>query len=102
MTSPLIRIHLVPAPLMTLAIQIDAASAVPVHRQIYEAWRRGILMGRFAAGGRGPSPRGVGGALAGSPSTGSQAHDQLVSEGYFEAGCGPGNAFWSGIARAPP
>jgi GntR family transcriptional regulator/MocR family aminotransferase len=70
---------------MTLAIQIDAASAVPVHRQIYEAWRRGILMGRFVAGGRVPSTRELAGTLAISRSTVSQAYDQLVSEGYLEA-----------------
>jgi GntR family transcriptional regulator / MocR family aminotransferase len=75
---------------MTLAIQIDAASAVPVHRQIYEAWRRGILMGRFVAGGRVPSTRELAGTLAISRSTVSQAYDQLVSEGYLEAVRGSG------------
>src|ERR1700719_2826382 len=90
MTSPLIRVHLVPVPLMTPAIQIDAASAVPVHRQIYEAWRRGILMGRFVAGGRVPSTRDLAGTLAVSRSTVSQAYDQLVSEGYLEAVRGSG------------
>src|SRR5450631_3178339 len=75
---------------MTPVIQIDTASAVPVHRQIYEAWRRGILLGRYAAGGRVPSTRELAGTLALSRSTVSQAYDQLVSEGYLEAVRGSG------------
>ena len=75
---------------MPLVIQIDTASAIHVHRQIYDAWRRGILTGRFVAGDRVPSTRELAGTLGVSRSTVSQAYDQLVSEGYLETARGSG------------
>ena len=38
-------------------IVVDRRQAAPLHRQIYEQWRTGILTGRFAAGDRMPSTR---------------------------------------------
>ena len=75
---------------MALAISIEPASPIAIHRQIYEAWRRGILSGRFAAGDRLPSTRELAVTLAVSRSTVSQAYEQLISEGYLQAARGSG------------
>jgi len=75
---------------MALAINIEPASPIAIHRQIYEAWRRGILSGRFAAGDRLPSTRELAVTLAVSRSTVSQAYEQLISEGYLQAARGSG------------
>jgi GntR family transcriptional regulator/MocR family aminotransferase len=75
---------------MVLAISIEPASAIAIHRQIYEAWQRGILSGRFAAGDRLPSTRELAVTLAVSRSTVTQAYEQLISEGYLQAARGSG------------
>jgi GntR family transcriptional regulator/MocR family aminotransferase len=75
---------------MALAISIEPASSIPIHRQIYEAWQRGILNGRFAAGDRVPSTRELAVTLAVSRSTVTQAYEQLISEGYLQATRGSG------------
>ncbi len=75
---------------MTLAISIEASADVPIHRQIYEGWQRGILSGRFAAGGRLPSTRELALTLAVSRSTVTQAYEQLIAEGYLQAIRGSG------------
>ena len=75
---------------MRAAIAIDTQSSVPLHRQIYEAWRRGILAGRFRQGDRVPSTRELAEALRVSRSTVTQAYDQLFAEGYLEALHGSG------------
>jgi len=75
---------------MALAISIEPASPIAIHRQIYEAWQRGILSGRFAAGDRLPSTRELAVTLAVSRSTVTQAYEQLISEGYLQATRGSG------------
>src|SRR5689334_8148765 len=75
---------------MPLAIVIDPRSAVPLHRQIYDAWRSGILSGRFRRGERAPSTRELAQALAVSRSTVTQAYEQLIAEGYLQATHGAG------------
>jgi len=75
---------------MRAAIAIDTDSAVPIHRQIYEAWRRGILAGRFRQGDRVPSSRELAAALKISRSTVTQAYDQLFAEGYLQTAHGSG------------
>lgn len=75
---------------MALAISIDPVSPIAIHRQIYEAWQRGILSGRFAAGDRLPSTRELAVTLAVSRSTVTQAYEQLISEGYLQAARGSG------------
>jgi GntR family transcriptional regulator / MocR family aminotransferase len=75
---------------MRAAISIDNASSVPMHRQIYEAWRRGILSGRFRQGDRVPSSRELAQALQVSRSTVTQAYEQLFAEGYLETAHGSG------------
>lgn len=75
---------------MTLAISIDSGAGIPVHRQIYEAWQRAILSGRFTAGGRLPSTRELAAVLAVSRNTVTQAYEQLAAEGYLQAARGSG------------
>ena len=81
MTSPLVR----PPP-----IAIDRRSQVPLHRQIYDAWRRGILSGRFGPGDRLPSTRELSAALQVSRATVTAAYDQLAAEGYVDPRRGSG------------
>lgn len=75
---------------MRAAIAIDTTSTMPLHRQIYEAWRRGILAGRFRQGDRVPSSRELAQALRVSRSTVTQAYEQLFAEGYLQTLRGSG------------
>lgn len=67
-----------------------AGIRVPVHRQIYESWRRAILSGRPGPGDRLPSSRELAATLAVSRSTVTQAYEQLIAEGYLQALHGAG------------
>ena len=75
---------------MRAVINIDSAASTPIRRQIYNAWRRGILAGRFARGERVPSTRELADALSVSRSTVTQAYEQLVAEGYLQSNHGSG------------
>jgi GntR family transcriptional regulator / MocR family aminotransferase len=75
---------------MRTPIVVDRRLAVPLHRQIYDAWRAGILDGRFARGDRMPSTRELAGALRVSRATVAAAYDQLIAEGYLESQHGSG------------
>lgn len=75
---------------MRVAMVLERASAVPLHRQIYDQWRAGILTGRFARGQRVPSTRELAAALNVSRSTVTESYEQLVAEGYLEASQGSG------------
>jgi len=75
---------------MRTAILLDRATAAPLHRQIYDQWRRGILTGRFRRAERVPSTRELCAALEVSRSTVTQAYDQLIAEGYLETSQGSG------------
>jgi GntR family transcriptional regulator/MocR family aminotransferase len=86
---------------MRAVIALDVASTIPVHRQIYEAWRRDILAGRFRKGDRVPSSRELAAALRIARSTVTQAYDQLFAEGYLETAHGSGT-FVSGELHEPP
>lgn len=75
---------------MRAAIAVDTRSPTPVHRQIYDAWRNGILAGRFRRGSRVPSTRELAEAIGVARSTVTQAYEQLVAEGYLQATLGSG------------
>lgn len=75
---------------MRALLPIDPASPVPRHRQIYEAWRQGVLQGRFRSGERVPSTRELAASLGVARSTVSQAYEQLIAEGYLVATRGAG------------
>ena len=68
-----------------------AAPGAPLHRQIYDQWRDGILSGRFGPGERIPSTRELADLLRVSRSTVTTAYDQLTAEGYLQAERGSGS-----------
>lgn len=76
---------------------LDAASAVPLHRQIYEGVRTGILSGRFAANTRLPSTRVLASELGVARNTVVLAFDQLGAEGYLSTRRGGGTRVRAGI-----
>ena len=73
-----------------LLVPLDAESREPLHRQIYEGVRDGILAGRFAANMRLPSTRVLAAELGVARNTVVLAFDQLVAEGYLSAHRGGG------------
>jgi GntR family transcriptional regulator/MocR family aminotransferase len=75
---------------MTVPFVLDRASSTPLHRQIYDLWRRGILGGRFRRGERVPSSRAFADTYGVSRVTVTAAYDQLLAEGYFETRAGSG------------
>src|SRR5580658_8914255 len=78
------------SPLMRIAAILDRASRLPLHRQIYEQWRKGILTGRFRQGNPVPSTRELAATLEVSRSTVTVAYEQLIAEGYLETAHGSG------------
>lgn len=75
---------------MRAAIVVDLKSATPIHRQIYESWREGILRGRFERETRVPSTRELATTLGVARSTVTQAYEQLIAEGYLQTSRGSG------------
>lgn len=75
---------------MDFPININTISNVPLHRQIYEEVRRGILSGRLARGKRVPSTREMAKQVGVARATVSMAYDYLLGEGYFETYRGSG------------
>src|SRR5215471_10442342 len=78
------------SPLMRAAIALDRNSNLPLHRQVYEEWRTGILNGRFRRGQRMPSTRDLAALLGLARTTIAAAYDQLTAEGYCETARGSG------------
>jgi GntR family transcriptional regulator/MocR family aminotransferase len=75
---------------MTVPFVLDRAAGSPLHRQIYDRWRTGILGGRFPRGARVPSTRAFAETYGVSRVTVTAAYDQLLAEGYFETRIGSG------------
>jgi GntR family transcriptional regulator/MocR family aminotransferase len=75
---------------MHVAFVLDPASASPLHRQIYDQWREGILTGRFRRGERVPSTRELALTLDVARTTVTAAYDQLIAEGYLDSVRGSG------------
>lgn len=75
---------------MEFLVNIDHASKIPIHRQIYDEVRRSILNGRLAAGQKVPSTRQLSQSLGISRATVTLSYDYLLSEGYLEAHIGAG------------
>jgi GntR family transcriptional regulator/MocR family aminotransferase len=71
-------------------ISLDASQATPIHRQLYEKLRSGILAGRLRAGERLPSTRALAAELGVSRTTVVTAFDNLLAEGYLEGKVGSG------------
>lgn len=75
---------------MSVPFVLDRRSPVPLHRQLYDAWRAGILHGRFRPGERVPSTRALAATYGVARITITAAYDQLLAEGYFETRRGSG------------
>src|SRR5262245_65403538 len=84
---------------MPVPFVLDRASGTPLHRQIYDRWRSGILGGRFRRGERVPSTRAFADAYGVSRITVTAAYDQLLAEGYLETGVGSGNCGSQGLTE---
>ena len=76
---------------MQVPIVLNRRARSPLHRQIYDQWRDGILSGRFGPGERIPSTRELADLLHVSRSTVTSAYDQLTAEGYLQAERGSGS-----------
>ncbi len=76
--------------LLSEMARLDAAGALPLHRQLYEALRRAMLEGKLAAGDRLPSSRDLAQDLALSRNTVVAALGQLTVEGYLASQVGSG------------
>jgi GntR family transcriptional regulator / MocR family aminotransferase len=81
-----------------LTLPLDATTATPLFRQLYEGLRGGILDGTLARGVRLPATRGLAGELGVSRNTVLNAYEQLLAEGYLEGKVGSGTF----VARTLP
>ena len=86
---------------MQVPVVINRSSPIPLHRQIYERWRDGILDRRFGPGDRVPSTRELASALGVSRATATAAYEQLAAEGYFETAAGSGTFICGELPDAP-
>ena len=79
-------------------IMLDAASPVPLYKQLYERLRGEILAGHLERGVRLPSTRTLASELGVSRSTTVLVYQQLLLEGYLESRMGQGTV----VARSLP
>ena len=69
---------------------LDAASADPLHRQLYDKLRNAILRGRILPGAQIPSSRDLASELGVARNTVLNAVEQLIAEGYLQGEPGSG------------
>jgi GntR family transcriptional regulator / MocR family aminotransferase len=81
-----------------ILLHLDAASATPLYRQLYDGLRGAILCGKLPAGTRLPATRALAEELGVSRNTVANAFDQLHAEGYLEGRVGSGTY----VSRALP
>src|SRR5512133_2007183 len=74
----------------TLHVPLDRSSGTPIHRQIYEGFRRAILDGLLRPEQRVPSTRALALDLDVSRLPVLTAYDQLLHEGYLAGRVGSG------------
>lgn len=79
-----------PGPFFLPAISLERTSALPLHRQLYEAIREAILFGSLRKGLRLPSTRYLASELRVSRNIVVIAFEQLLAEGYLESRTGSG------------
>jgi GntR family transcriptional regulator / MocR family aminotransferase len=72
-------------------VLLDAASATPLWRQVYDAIRTAITAGQWAPGARLPATRVLAADLRLSRNTIAAAFDQLRAEGYIKQRVGAGS-----------
>ncbi|MGA2131046.1 MAG: PLP-dependent aminotransferase family protein [Bryobacteraceae bacterium] len=80
--------------------QLDAASAVPLYRQLYGHFSELIQSGRLAKGERLPATRELAGSLGLNRTTIAAAYELLEAEGLITGRVGRGS-FVAGCAAAP-
>jgi len=86
---------------MRAAFVLNRLAPAPLHRQLYEQWRQGILGGRFRPAERVPSTRELSAELAVSRSTVTIAYDQLIAEGFLETDRGSGTFVCRELPKHP-
>jgi GntR family transcriptional regulator/MocR family aminotransferase len=79
-------------------IAVDRTAAQPLHRQVYQGYRDGIVAGRLRPGQRLPSTRALARELGISRVPVVSAFEQLLAEGYIESAVGSGTF----VARTLP
>jgi len=83
---------------LTLAsIPLDRSSSKPLHRQLYERLREGILSGQLRPGFQLPPTRALADELGVSRNTVLNAFDELLSEGCIEGKVGSGTYVSPGL-----
>ena len=80
------------------AFSLNAESADPLHRQLYDEMRKAILNGRLKSGHRLPASRELAKVMDLARNTVLAAYDQLTAEGYIESRAGSGTF----VAGMPP
>jgi GntR family transcriptional regulator / MocR family aminotransferase len=78
-------------------IALDRKALEPLHRQIYDAYRTGIVDRRLRPGQRVPSTRMLAAELGISRMPVLNAYAQLLAEGYFESRVGAGTLICSSL-----
>ncbi|MBA3260301.1 MAG: PLP-dependent aminotransferase family protein [Gemmatimonadales bacterium] len=81
----------------TLHLPIDRSTGVPIHRQVYDGFRRAILDGLLRPGQRVPSTRALAVDLAVSRLPVLTAYDHLLHEGYLDGRVGSGTFVSSAV-----
>src|SRR5258708_4954111 len=76
--------------LASALVALDAASADPLHRQLYGKLRDAILIGRISPGAQIPSSRDLARELGVARNTVLSAVEQLIAEGYLQGEPGSG------------
>ncbi len=76
--------------LPSLTFVLQAETAVPMYRQLYDWVRKAILTGQLRPGTRLPSTRELANELGVSRNTVMNAFEQLLAEGYLEGQVGSG------------
>src|SRR5579884_1952804 len=71
-------------------IALQRRSAKPLYRQVYDAYREGIISGALSRGQQVPSTRALSTELGVSRIPVLDAYSQLLAEGYFETKAGAG------------
>jgi GntR family transcriptional regulator/MocR family aminotransferase len=92
------RMRTAASPTLLAHLPIDRTSSVPLHRQVYDGFRRAILGGMLRPGQRVPSTRALATELEMSRLPVLTAYEQLLHEGYFEGRVGSGTF----VCAAPP
>ena len=80
-------------------LPIDRTSRVPLHRQIYDGYRRAILAGLLRPGQRIPSTRALAAELGVSRLPVLGAYEQLLHEGYLDGRRGSGTFVNADLAK---